>query len=326
MVAEVLFPNTVPPFFPTGQILSPAPTAVDFERRLAGLRAHNRWLADFVALQPHRRAGLAQVFLNDVDEAVADARWAKANGLVGILIPGVSLDTPWVEPLFSPVYEPLWAACQELDLTIAHHSGATGLPRYPNYPAATGVFVIETSFYTNRALWHLILAGVFERYPRLRFVMTEQGCEWVQDALTAMDFYHGQSLTGRIGEIHAGFVLPIRPSEYFARNCYIAASFPSPADGPRIRELGPGRVMWGSDYPHHEGTTPYSREALRHTFSGWAKAELRPLLAETAAEVYGFDLAALANLAEQHGPTVDELRLPLDVVPAGATSQAFTRR
>src|SRR3954453_13557534 len=40
VVAEVLFPNTVPPFFPTGQVVAPAPTAADFPRRLAGIRAH----------------------------------------------------------------------------------------------------------------------------------------------------------------------------------------------------------------------------------------------------------------------------------------------
>jgi hypothetical protein len=84
--------------------------------------------------------------------------------------------------------------------------------------------------------------------------------------------------------------------------------------------------MWGADYPHHEGTTPHSREALRHSFRDWREADLRKVLAGTAAAVYGFDLDALAPLAAQRGPTVDELRVPLDAIPADATSQAFTRR
>src|SRR3954463_9647056 len=72
VVAEVVFPNTVPPFFPTGQVVAPAPkNDEDFPRRLAGLHAHNRWLADFVKAHPARRAGLGQIFLNDVDQAVA---------------------------------------------------------------------------------------------------------------------------------------------------------------------------------------------------------------------------------------------------------------
>src|SRR5438132_4388193 len=47
IVAEVVFPNTVPPFFPTGAVIAPAPSAEDYELRMAGIRAHNRWLADF---------------------------------------------------------------------------------------------------------------------------------------------------------------------------------------------------------------------------------------------------------------------------------------
>src|SRR3954469_20485948 len=82
IVAEGVFPNTVPPFFPTGQVVAPAPkNDGDFPKRLAGLHAHNRWLADFVGAHPKRRAGLGQIFLNDVEQAVKDVRWMKDNGL-----------------------------------------------------------------------------------------------------------------------------------------------------------------------------------------------------------------------------------------------------
>ena len=47
VVAEVLFPNTIPPFFPTGAVVARPPTPDDYELRLAGIRAHNRWLADW---------------------------------------------------------------------------------------------------------------------------------------------------------------------------------------------------------------------------------------------------------------------------------------
>jgi len=84
IVAEVLFPNTIPPFWPSGALVSPAPTTADYERRFAGLQAHNRWLADFCAQAPRRRAGVAQVFLNDVDDALAEVRHAKEAGLFGV--------------------------------------------------------------------------------------------------------------------------------------------------------------------------------------------------------------------------------------------------
>ena len=76
IAAEVLFPNTVPPFFAEGNLVALPPTPEDYERRWAGVQAHNRWLADFCAATPGRRAGIVQVFANDIDDAVAEIRWA----------------------------------------------------------------------------------------------------------------------------------------------------------------------------------------------------------------------------------------------------------
>ena len=45
------------------------------------------------------------------------------------------------------------------------------------------------------------------------------------------------------------------------------------------------------------------------------EAELRDVLAGNAAKLYGFDLDALAPLAAQYGPTVEELATPLTELP-----------
>ena len=76
VVAEVLFPNTIPPFFPSGNLVAPQPSPEEYERRWAGLKAHNRWMVDFCNEAPGRRAGIAQIMLNDVDDAVDEIRWA----------------------------------------------------------------------------------------------------------------------------------------------------------------------------------------------------------------------------------------------------------
>jgi predicted TIM-barrel fold metal-dependent hydrolase len=326
VAAEVLFPNTVPPFFPTGVVIAPAPSVADFPKRLAGLRAHNRWLVDFVAESPERRAGLAQVALNDVDEAVADVKWAREQGLRGILLPGVSPDTPWIDPLFSAIYDPLWAICQELDMSITHHAGGSGIPNYGKHPASLTMFVLESGFFANRAIWHLIMSGVFERFPGLKFVMTEQGTSWLPPAITKMDDIHTAQVRGRMGEIgmpESG-ALPHKPSDYFRRNCFLGASFPSPGEASHFHELGLDKVMWGSDYPHNEACSPLSRESLRHTFNGWNETDLRQVLTETAVSVYGFDLAALQPLADRIGPTVAEIAVPLTEIP-DHQSPAFQR-
>jgi predicted TIM-barrel fold metal-dependent hydrolase len=325
IVGEVVFPNTVPPFFPTGIVVAPAPSPEDYELRLAGIRAHNRWLADFVATHPERRAGLVQIFLNDVDDAIEHVRWGKQHGLRGVLLPGVSPDTPWIDPLFSPKYDPLWAVCEELEMPVTHHSGGSGIPNYGRHPITNVIFVLETGFFANRALWHLVMAGVFERFPKLTLVMTEQGSAWVPDIITRLDSMHDRMVNGRIGELGVPqeAVLKMKPSEYFKRNIYIGASFPSPRDAQRFHEIGIDNIMWGSDYPHHEATFPYSKESLRMAFSDWSESDLRKIFAENAAKVYGFDLEKLAPLAAEVGPSVAEIATPLGTAPADATSPAF---
>jgi hypothetical protein len=87
--------------------------------------------------------------------------------------------------------------------------------------------------------------------------------------------------------------------------------------------IGVEKIMWGSDYPHFEGTTPYTREALRYTFSGVPPGEVAAMVGGNAAAVYGFDLDALAPLVDRIGPTLAEVAEPLPVVPADARSTVF---
>lgn len=327
VVAEVLFPNTVPPFFPTNAVVAPTPTERNFARRRAGIQAHNRWQVDWVGEAPARRKGLIQVFLNDIPAAVDDIRYFHAAGLDGgVLLPGVAPDSG-LPPLFARDYDPVWAVCEELDLTIAHHGGGSGIPSYGKHDATMIVFATEAPWWAERAVWHLIWGGAFERFPGLRFVLTEAGISFAPELLERMDYFHGEMVKGRLGEIafEPEQVLPEKPSTYFGRNCYFGASFPGPNDAEVIREIGVDRVMWGSDYPHYEATTPYTRESLRRSFPGWSAAELQQLLAGTAAKVYGFDLDALAPIAARVGPTHAEIARPIEVIPSDATSPAFLR-
>ena len=322
-VAEVIFPNTVPPFFPTGALVARPPTAADLDLRWAGLRAHNRWLADWCRDESYRRAGIAQVFLNDVDLAVEEARWIAQSGLKGgILIPAVPDDSD-IEPLYSEIYDPLWAVCEEHELVVNSHSGS-GHPDYGDHAAATLIWAIETPWMAHRPLWHVTLGGVFERFPRLKFVLSEQGCAWVPSTLAQMDGLHMAASFGRTGELKldAG-ALPLKPSEYFERNVWIGASFPQLRDTDAMRKIGLHKVMWGSDYPHHEGVSPFTREHLRRSFHDWSTEELDQILTTTAAEVYGFDVDALIPRALEVGPTAAEIAVPLDRIPKGATSPAF---
>ena len=82
--------------------------------------------------------------------------------------------------------------------------------------------------------------------------------------------------------------------------------------------------MWGSDYPHREGTYPYTLESLQHSFHDWDEADLRKLLAGTAAQVYDIELAPLEELPI--GPAVADVATPLAEKPTDTHSMAFSQR
>ena len=83
--------------------------------------------------------------------------------------------------------------------------------------------------------------------------------------------------------------------------------------------------MWASDYPHHEGTWPYTRESLRWAFEDCPEEDIAKILGGNAGELFGFDMTALRAEASTWGPTVDEVKVPLAGRPEGATSPAFAR-
>ena len=329
VVAEVIFPNTIPPFFPTGAVVARPPTPDDYELRLVGIRAHNRWLADWCRENDDRRVGIGQIFLNDLDDAVTDVRWCHEHGLRGgVLVQPVPDDMKHIKPLYAPDYDPLWALCEDLGVIINTHSGGGGMPDYGPYPAAGLLWIAETSFYSRRPLTQMLASGVFERFPQIRFVLTEQGASWIPPLLAQLDSYHLQmKRVGRIGELKYDpeQVPPLLPSEYFARNCRVGVSFPSPLEAAARYDIGIERFMWGSDYPHDESTYPHTREGLRRAFAGATKEELQQVLGGNAAHLYGFDFAKLQPIAERVGPTYAELSVPYEGVPEGNRSPAFSR-
>ncbi|HMR97438.1 MAG TPA: amidohydrolase family protein [Microthrixaceae bacterium] len=322
VAGEVIFPNTVPPFFPSFVLFARPPKADEYEHRLAGIRAHNRWLVDFCAEQPERRKGIGQIFINDIDDAIDDVRWIKDHGLTGGgLLPNVPPDVDWVKQLNHPDYDRLWAVCQELDVPINVHGG-TGTPAYEPLPSSALMMIAEVPYFSRRPLLFMLLSGAFERFPGLKFVLTEQGCAWLPELVQYLDG-HLESIraNGAIGELRfkPEHILPKNASDYVRQNCWFGLSFPLKADlDAAVATVGIDHVMWGSDYPHDEATSPYSNIALRQVFHDWDPADVRKVLTENPAELYGFDVDALAPVAERIGPTVAEIAQPVTELPAEA--------
>jgi predicted TIM-barrel fold metal-dependent hydrolase len=326
VVAEVVFPNTSPPFAPS--MLSEfgeAEIGTDPERRWAGIRAHNRWLADFCAEAPGQRAGIAQIFLPFVEESVEEIRWARENGLTGgVLLPGAPPGSG-IAPLYAPEYEPIFAVCEELGMPLNHHAGGA-TPEYGTYlPQSLAMYMLEVTWWSHRALWHLMFSGVFERHPSLQFVLTETGVGWAPDTLEQLDaFYHRMRDNDQCSEhIFGGPTvakMSLTPSEYFQRQCHIGASFLPPRECARRHEVGVDKILWGTDYPHVEGSYPFTREHLRLTFAGVPEDEVQKMVGLNAAALYGFDVERLARVAARVGPEKSLVSRPLpdDEVPPRA--------
>jgi predicted TIM-barrel fold metal-dependent hydrolase len=317
IAAEVIFPNTVPPFFPGGALVTQIPPADahDLELRWAGLQAHNRWLADFCARTPGRRAGVAQILLHDVDKTVDEIRWAHANGLTGGVLlqgapPGVGL-----LPLHHRHYDPIWSVCEELGMPVNHHGGSAGPPRGPEQEDIV-MFLLEVTWWSHNVLTNLIVGGALERHPNLQFVFTEQGTAWVPDFLGQLDYFFDRMRTA-VGSQEREWGLPVvekmslKPSEYWARQCHVGASFIRPAEVALREVVGTDRIMWGSDYPHKESSHPFSKDAIRLSFAEVDPIEVQMMLGGNAAALYGFDLDALRPIAAEIGPVVGEVARPL---------------
>jgi predicted TIM-barrel fold metal-dependent hydrolase len=329
VAGEIIFPNTVPPFFKTSVLICGNPSMADYPLRLEGIRAHNRWLKDFCAEQPDRRAGIGLVYLNDIDAAIEDVKWIAENGLRGgILLPHVPDDCTHIEPLYSSEYDRFWAVCQDCDVVVNQHGG-TGSPDYGEYPVALPIRLMETPWFSIRSHGHLLISGVFERYPKLKYILTEAGCSWVPSTLERLDQIWNTVRAGFAGEFqfNADSMPPEPPSVYAKRNCWYGASSASPVELRDRDVVGTERICWGTDYPHYEGTYPHSRLALRHTFNDIDEVDVRRMIGGNAAELYKFDLGALAPVAEKIGPRPEDIAVPLreEEFPEKTMTMAFRR-
>ena len=275
----------------------------DPELAFAGAHAHNRFLAEMCSHSPHRRGGIALVpITHDVARAVAEIEWVAAQpGIRGIMIP-----TMWRgrAPYNDAVYDPVWTVCAETGLPVHTHSGEAPMEEFGDH---TGVYLAEVVWWAVRPAWHLLFSGAFERHPGLKFVVTEAAAYWAPDMMWKWDQYMGGGhTTKKLAAMLKGKISKL-PSDYFGTNIFIGASTMSKEEIRRRYVIGTDVVMWGTDYPHPEGTWPHTMERLRADFAGVPVDDTAAMLGLTAATVYGFDIDALAPVAARIGPTPESL-------------------
>jgi predicted TIM-barrel fold metal-dependent hydrolase len=185
-----------------------------------------------------------------------------------------------------------------------------GMFMSPDFPSE--IANIEIPMWGHRALWWLIWGGVFERHPGLKCVFTEQGTSWIAQALRYMDWQWDGMAASRHDRRNT--LLPLRPSDYWKRQCFSGASLMSIADLEARSTIDASTIMYGIDAPHPEGTWARTQAYLRVAFSstGCTEDEVRMICGENALRCYGFDPKVLLPIAERVGPTIEQLLVPGD--------------
>jgi predicted TIM-barrel fold metal-dependent hydrolase len=295
-------------------------------------KAYNRWLVDFCSASNGRFGGMAVLSFADIDDTIADIRWAKENGLVGVVLPTLDESTPF----YHPRHEPIWSLLEDLEMPVNSHTAISSVTSHmptqslkvvPHPACAAPIMTAQAFFFTQQILAHLIWGGVLENHPRLQVVLTEQGSGWVIGALRGMDYSYDRSYLRR----DVREVVKHRPSEYFQRQVHMGSSLFSRAEAESRYEIGVDKITIGMDYPHHEGTWgagPGTIHWLNATLgaSGVAPDEARKMLGDNAARLWGFDVKSLEIVADQIGPTMGDILTPPreDYFPRGDVNKPLT--
>ena len=276
--AEVLFPNK-------GLSIWATPDA-DFSHAMC--RAYNEWAWEEFADYNDRLAPMACIAPAALDKAIAEIQRCAALGFKGLSLPA--------KPVFGPPdvddlnynlreMEPLWDCIDEVELPVTFHV-STG--RDPRTSRSQGGAVINYAVHslapTMEPLVNICASGVAERHPKLQFGSIEAGIGWVPWMLTAMDEAYLK---------HHMWVRPkleMLPSEYFKRQGF--ASFQEdPAGLDLAREHGlVDNFLWANDFPHHEGSWPYSAQAIERTMSHLDDGERAKILGLNSARIFRFDI------------------------------------
>jgi predicted TIM-barrel fold metal-dependent hydrolase len=275
----------------------------NMELYIESFSAYNRWLADFCAHDRRRLCGVAYIPVRDIDEAVRMLKEAASLGFTTVNIPGFPqraketatsgptgassalaaqaaalTGDPWGELQYdSPIFDRLWAAAVDLDITLTAHLGGR-IVRFENKGKLLSDMLMS-KFAMAEPIAIMIFGGVFMRHPKLRFATIESGGGWLAFAANYMD------RTWEKQRYWTDSPLKEFPSFYMDRNVY--ASFIHDRVAIENRHLpGAKNIMWSSDYPHSETTFPDSQKVIARDFQGIPESDKHVIICDRARKLF----------------------------------------
>ncbi|HEY6798946.1 MAG TPA: amidohydrolase family protein [Kineosporiaceae bacterium] len=231
------------------------------------MRVSNDWAKAEILEKSSRYVATAQVSTLDLDDAVAELQRAAGLGFRAVFLPVAP--HPLQKDYQDDSWEPFWAAAEEARVVLAFHIGtepidmSTGgaLGVYYRGPGGAVMNYAETTFGGQRAVMKLVASGALDRHPDLKVLVSEGGATWVPFLADRMEEGYRQ---------HALAVRPKlnrSPKEIMYSQVYASFQHDESAVG-AVTAMGYNNVMWGSDYPHMEGTFGHTQQTLHHLFDG----------------------------------------------------------
>jgi predicted TIM-barrel fold metal-dependent hydrolase len=283
--AEVIFPNK-------GLAMWATP---DAEFAMAQCRVWNDWAWEFYGPHNDTMSPMAAVATGDIPGTLAEIERTAKMGFRGLTLPckpvygGHDVDDPNYN---LPMYDPMWALIEEVDLPITFHISTGRDPRASKGMGGAVINYVSHSLTpTVEPMANMCASGLLERFPNLQFALIECGIGWVPWALEAMDEAYRK---------HHFWVRPKLqglPSDYFKQHG--AAAFQEDPIGlALVEQCGlENNMLWANDYPHHEGTWPHSAEAIERTMAGVSDGTRAKILGLNANRMFNFNLPDRPNKA-----------------------------
>ncbi len=262
----------------------------DKELTLACFRAYNDWMAEFCSHSPHRLLGAGLIPTTGIKDAVDELR----RCLIDLDLPTVALESypsgSYTDP--TPDDDLFWATAEEIGKPIGLHFSIK-VPQNAVTAFAKGGDDVRRAIASGHfgvVLQNLILDGVFDRHPTVKFVGAEVNCGWLPhyfDRFDASYKRNWRSLDQR---------LELLPSEYFARNVYVTYIIDQVGVNNRYM-TGVDRLMWSSDFPHSVSNWPIDVE-LAHAqleAAGVPDDEWERMMWRTCADLYNLPYETTAS-------------------------------
>ena len=248
-------------------------------------RSYNNWAYDFCGTDPSRLKMVANLPSLDIEGIVSEARrCVEQLGAVTMMMPRPHEGEFWNDPK----YDAVWNLAIELDSPVSFHGVNSGFPHTGSrYAGMTGTFIalehaIGFPFENMISLGHLIYSGILERYPTMRVSFLEGNAGWLPFWLGRLDDH----LVGRQAVFFDHPPLPLKPSDYFRRQIFVACDGDELGLDGAIRIFGDDNLVWNTDYPHSDAPDPDKAlpQFLEQPISDESK---KKILWDNAVRLYG---------------------------------------